>query len=67
MLSATITFWAQPKLTENVSPLVSTQNHAEVESRVLRILLLGCHSKSLESGASSKNAVHEGVIVNCIQ
>jgi len=22
MLSATITFWAQPKLTENVSPLV---------------------------------------------
>jgi len=33
----------------------------------LRILLLCCHRKCLESDASSKNAVHVRVILNCIQ
>jgi len=33
----------------------------------LRILLLCCHSKSLESDASGKKEVHVGVTVNCIQ
>ena len=55
------------KFTENFQPWFKHKTMHRVESRVLRISLLCCHRKSLESDGSSKRAVHVRVIVNCIQ